>query len=77
VEKKQYDLFLEVFRRFQKAGLLDDIVLIGSWTTVFYKAYFKGFQRLKKYALVTRTSLIFSVKVVFLYRFHKETYVSI
>lgn len=54
MEKKQYDLFLEVLRRLQKAGILDDIVLIGSWTTVFYKAYFKGFQRLKKYALVTR-----------------------
>lgn len=54
MEKKQYDLFLEVLRRLEKAGLLGDIVLIGSWTTVFYKAYFKEFQRLKKYALVTR-----------------------
>jgi len=54
VEKKQYDLFLEVLRRLHKAGLLDDIILIGSWTTVFYKAYFKEFERLKRYALVTR-----------------------
>ena len=54
MEKKQYDLFLEVLRRLQKAGLLKDVILIGSWTTVFYKAYFKGFQRLRKYALVTR-----------------------
>ena len=54
MEKKQYDLFLEVLRRLQKAGLLEDVILIGSWTTVFYKAYFKGFDRLKRYALVTR-----------------------
>jgi hypothetical protein len=54
VEKKQYDLFLEILRRFQKSGLLDDVILIGSWTIVFYKAYFKGFERLKRYALVTR-----------------------
>lgn len=54
MEKKQYDLFLEVLRRLEKAGLLEDVVLIGSWTTIFYKAYFKGFERLKRYALVTR-----------------------
>ena len=54
MEKKQYDLFLEVLRRLQAAGLLGDVILIGSWTTVFYKAYFKGFERLKRYALVTR-----------------------
>ena len=54
MEKKQYDLFLEVLRRLHKAGLLGDVILIGSWTTVFYKAYFKGFERLKRYALVTR-----------------------
>ena len=54
MEKKQYDLFLEILRRFQKAGLLADVILIGSWTTVFYKTLFKGYERLKKYALVTR-----------------------
>lgn len=54
MEKKQYDLFIEILRRFQKAGLLVNVILIGSWTTVFYKAYFKGFERLKRYALVTR-----------------------
>jgi len=54
VEKKQYDLFIEILRRFQKEGLLNDVILIGSWTTVLYKAYFKGYERLKKYALVTR-----------------------
>lgn len=54
MEKKQYDLFVEVLRRLYNAGLLDDIILIGSWTTVLYKANFKGFERLKDYALVTR-----------------------
>jgi len=54
VEKKQYDLFIEILRRFHKAGLLADVILIGSWTTVLYKVYFKGFQRLKGYSLVTR-----------------------
>ncbi|MBF0490535.1 MAG: hypothetical protein HQL15_07945 [Candidatus Omnitrophica bacterium] len=54
MEKKQYDLFIEILRRFQKTGLLGDVILIGSWTSVFYKSYFKGYERLKKYALVTR-----------------------
>ena len=54
MEKKQYDLFIEILRRFQMEGLLNDVILIGSWTTVFYKEYFKGYERLKKYTLVTR-----------------------
>ncbi len=54
MEKNQYNLFLEVLRRLQRVGLLDEVILIGSWTTVFYKAYFKSYQRLRKYALVTR-----------------------
>lgn len=54
MEKPQYDLFLEVLRRLSRAGLLDDVILIGSWTTVFYKVCFKAFERLKRYALVTR-----------------------
>ena len=54
MEKKQYDLFIEILRRFQKEGLLVDVILIGSWTTVLYKEYFKGYERLKKCVLVTR-----------------------
>ncbi len=61
MEKKQYDLFLEVLRRLYRAGLLNDVILIGSWATVFYKGYFKEFKRLKSYALVTR-DLDFLVK---------------
>jgi len=54
VAKNQYELFLEVLRRLQKVGLLNEVILIGSWTTVFYKAHFKKYEALKKFALVTR-----------------------
>jgi hypothetical protein len=40
VEKKQYELCLEVLKRFQNAGILKDIILIGSWCVYFYKYYF-------------------------------------
>jgi hypothetical protein len=42
VEKSQYDLCIEVLYRLDKAGILKDIVLIGSWCTLFYKDYFAG-----------------------------------
>ena len=54
MEKKQYDLFRDILRRFQKAGVLEDVILIGSWATVFYKHYFKKYERLQGYSLVTR-----------------------
>jgi len=52
VEKSQYDLCIEVLRRLDKAGILKDIVLVGSWCTLFYKKFFSG----KKYmtSLTTR-----------------------
>jgi len=52
VEKSQYDLCVEVLRRLDKAGILKDIVLVGSWCTIFYKDFFAG----KKYmtSLTTR-----------------------
>lgn len=40
MEKKQYDLCLEILRRFNKAGLLKNTILIGSWCGVFYGKYF-------------------------------------
>jgi hypothetical protein len=40
VEKNQYKLCLEVLRRFHKVGILDQLVLIGSWCIPFYKEYF-------------------------------------
>ncbi|MBL7197076.1 MAG: hypothetical protein ISS47_03140 [Candidatus Omnitrophica bacterium] len=40
MEKKQYDLCLEVLGRLDKAGILDNFILIGSWCVYFYKKYF-------------------------------------
>jgi hypothetical protein len=40
--EKRYALFLEVLRRFQTAGLLKELVLIGSWCQHFYRSYFTG-----------------------------------
>lgn len=42
MEKKTFDLCLEVLRRFKKAGILEYIILIGSWSIYFYKNYFKS-----------------------------------
>lgn len=42
MEKKKYDLCLEVLRRMKKEGLLDKIMLVGSWCIVLYEDYFKG-----------------------------------
>lgn len=40
--EKRYALFLEVLVRFQAAGLLEELILIGSWCQHFYRSYFKG-----------------------------------
>ena len=40
MEKSQYELCLEVLRRLDQAEVLKNIVLIGSWCTLFYKDYF-------------------------------------
>jgi len=40
VEKSQYELCLEVLRRLDRSGVLKNIVLVGSWCTLFYKDYF-------------------------------------
>jgi len=42
VEKNQYELCLEVLRRLEKAGVLENAVLIGSWCLPFYEDYFSG-----------------------------------
>lgn len=41
MEKKKYDLCLEVLRRMKKEGILDKIILVGSWCIVLYEDYFK------------------------------------
>lgn len=40
MEKSQYNLCLEVLSRLDAAGVLKDMVLIGSWCTLFYKDFF-------------------------------------
>ena len=54
MEKNQYNLCIEVLRRFNKSGLLTDFILIGSWAMVFYKERFKDWPRLNKFVLMTR-----------------------
>jgi len=54
VEKKQYELCLEILKRFNKAGILNDFILIGSWSAYFYNEYFTGTQYLDRAALKTR-----------------------
>lgn len=54
MEKKQHELCLEILRRFDKAGILKDIILIGSWSAYFYNEYFTGTSYLDRAALKTR-----------------------
>ncbi|MBD3295888.1 MAG: hypothetical protein GF392_00785 [Candidatus Omnitrophica bacterium] len=48
---KQLKLCMEVLRRLNKAGVLKNVLLIGSWCVPFYKEYFSGL----KYATAIRT----------------------
>lgn len=54
MEKKQYELCLEVLRRFHNSKLLSEVILIGSWCVVFYEGYFSRPNDFKKIALITR-----------------------
>lgn len=40
MEKKQYDLCIEVLQRLDEVGVLRNIIIIGSWCIPFYKEYF-------------------------------------
>lgn len=51
MEKKQYELCVEILRRLNKIGALKDLILVGSWCIPFYKDYFKTI----KYATSIRT----------------------
>ncbi len=42
MEKKQYELCIDILKRLNKAGVLNDVVFIGSWCLPFYKNYFAG-----------------------------------
>ena len=54
MEKKQSDLCLEMLRRFHKAGVLDEVILIGSWCVYFYKDYFSGIPYIDQTTIKTR-----------------------
>ena len=54
MEKKQYELCLEILRRFNKTGLLKDFILIGSWCIVFYKDYFSNQPYINQAIIKTR-----------------------
>lgn len=42
MEKNQYNLCCEVLHRLEKAGVLNHVVLIGSWCLLAYEDYFKS-----------------------------------
>lgn len=42
MEKNQYDLCLEILKRLDQSGILNKIILIGSWCLPFYEQYFRG-----------------------------------
>ena len=42
MEKKKYDLFLEVLRRLRSEGVLDKMIIVGSWCVLLYENYFQG-----------------------------------
>ncbi len=42
MEKSQYNLCLKLLDRLARKGILDHIVLIGSWCLLFYEEYFTG-----------------------------------
>lgn len=42
MEKKTYDFCIEVLKRYHKAGLLEHVIIVGSWCIYFYRDYFKA-----------------------------------
>lgn len=41
MQDEKGDLFLDLLGVFQRLALLDDLILVGSWCHVFYRAYFQ------------------------------------
>lgn len=54
MERKQSDLCLEILRRFQKAGILNNFILIGSWYIYFYNEYFSEIKYIAHRTIKTR-----------------------
>ena len=50
--EKKNNLCLEILGRLQEAGILNHVILIGSWSIYFYKYYFSS----KDYSTFIRTS---------------------
>lgn len=42
MEKSQHDICIKVLKRFQEHGILNRLVIIGSWCLYFYKNYFQS-----------------------------------
>ena len=40
--EEKFKLFFNILRELKKAGVLGDLVLIGSWCQYFYRIYFNG-----------------------------------
>lgn len=45
-EKEQFEILLQVLKRFQEAGVLKDLMLIGSWCLQFYRYHFENPEKL-------------------------------
>ncbi|MEA3489523.1 MAG: GSU2403 family nucleotidyltransferase fold protein [Candidatus Omnitrophota bacterium] len=54
MEKKQYELCLEILKRLNEANILDNFILIGSWCIYFYKDYFSRVPYINLAAIRTR-----------------------
>ena len=54
MEKNQYKLLLEVLKRFDKVGLLKDLIVIGSWCVYLYKEYFANMPYIPRIVFKTR-----------------------
>ncbi len=54
MEKNQSELCFEILRRFHKAGILDDFILIGSWCVNFYQDYFSDVSYIDYISIKTR-----------------------
>ncbi len=39
---EQFELLIQLLRKFEKAGVLDDFMLIGSWCLRFYRFHFEN-----------------------------------
>ena len=44
--KRKSNLFLNTLKVLEKAGVLEDIILIGSWCHYFYRVYFSNAQEI-------------------------------